>query len=233
MHRWLSPEIWLRHLVFWVGAAATGAAAVVFARGADQALSLIHWAQMQSAAWAWLAPPFGLALIAWLARNFFPGSQGSGFPRTIAALALPTVAARDQLLSLRIAVGKLLLTVAGLGCGASAGREGPTVQIGASIMHSLGRRVGFPAVDLDRGLMLTGGAAGVAAAFDTPLAGIVFAIEELSRSFEEKTSGTIITTVILAGVTSVALVAARSVSTLPACRSRHTSARSSNGCAAT
>ncbi len=60
--------------------------------------------------------------------------------------------------------------------------------------------------DIDRGLILAGGAAGIAAAFNTPLAGVVFAIEELSRSFEERTSGTIYTAVIIAGVTSVALV---------------------------
>ena len=193
-------------MVFWCGAVATGAAAVVFAWGADQAQALFHGALSRYPACAWLVPPVVLALIAWLTGRYFPGSQGSGIPQTIAALSLATADARDRLLSLRIAVGKLVLTVAGLGCGASAGREGPTVQIGASIMHSLGRLVRFPAADLDRGLILAGGAAGVAAAFNTPLAGIVFAIEELSRSFEEKTSGTILTTVILAGVTSVALV---------------------------
>jgi H+/Cl- antiporter ClcA len=107
---------------------------------------------------------------------------------------------------MRIAIGKLILTVAALLSGASIGREGPTVQIGASIMHSLRRFTRFSVADIDRGLILAGGAAGVAAAFNTPLAGIVFAIEELSRSFEERTSGTIYTAVIIAGVTSVALV---------------------------
>ena len=68
-----------------------------------------------------------------------------------------------------------------LGSGASVGREGPTVQIGASIMHSLGRLARFSATDIDRGLILAGGAAGIAAAFNTPLAGIVFAVEELAR----------------------------------------------------
>jgi len=89
---------------------------------------------------------------------------------------------------------------------ASIGREGPTVQIGASIMHSLRRFTRFSVADIDRGLILAGGAAGIAAAFNTPLAGVVFAIEELSRSFEERTSGTIYTAVIVADVTSVALV---------------------------
>ena len=185
---------------------ATGATAVGFARLSDAALELFHFATQRTFLWAWLAPPLGLALVAWLTQSLFPGTRGSGIPQTIAALCLPNTEARDKLLSLRIAIGKLILTVAALLSGASIGREGPTVQIGASIMHSLRRFTRFSAADVDRGLILAGGAAGIAAAFNTPLAGIVFAIEELSRSFEERTSGTIYTTVIIAGVTSVALV---------------------------
>jgi H+/Cl- antiporter ClcA len=203
---WLRPGLWLRRIVFWGGAVAAGAVAVAFARGSDLALELFHWSAGRSVLWSWLAPPVGLAAVAWLTRRFFSGAQGSGIPQTIAALALPTPAARDRLLSMRIAAGKFLLTLLGLASGASIGREGPTVQIGASIMHSLGRLARFPAADVDRGLILAGGAAGVAAAFNTPLAGIVFAIEELARSFEERTSGTIFSAVIIAGVTSVAML---------------------------
>jgi hypothetical protein len=76
------------------------------------------------------------------------------------------------------------------------------VQIGASIMFALGRL----APHRQRGFMLAASAAGVAAAFNTPLAGIVFGIEEMSRSFEERTSTIIIGTVIAAGLTSLALV---------------------------
>ena len=206
VRRWLQPGLWLSRLVFWGGAVATGAVAVAFARGSDLALALFRAGAAWSPWWQWLAPPIGVTLVAWLTRRAFPGSQGSGIPQTIAALALSDARARDRLLSMRIAVGKFLLTLAGLASGASIGREGPTVQIGASIMHSLGRLARFPAADVDRGLILAGGAAGVAAAFNTPLAGVVFAIEELYRSFEERTSGTIFTAVILAGVTSVALV---------------------------
>jgi H+/Cl- antiporter ClcA len=148
----------------------------------------------------------GLALVAWLTQRVFPGTHGSGIPQTIAALSISNREARDRLLSIRIALGKLVLTLAALASGASVGREGPTVQIGASIMHSLRRFTRFSVADIDRGLILAGGAAGIAAAFNTPLAGVVFAIEELSRSFEERTSGTIYTAVIVAGVTSVALV---------------------------
>jgi H+/Cl- antiporter ClcA len=59
---------------------------------------------------------------------------------------------------------------------------------------------------LERALILGGGAAGIAAAFNTPIAGVVFAIEELSRSFEEKTNGIVLTAVILAGITAQAVL---------------------------
>lgn len=206
LRHWLRPGPWLRSLVFWGGALATGATAVAFARLSDMALGLFHSASRANFMWAWLAPPVGLALVAWLTQSLFPGTRGSGIPQTIAALLLPNTGARDKLLSMRIALGKLILTLAALLSGASIGREGPTVQIGASIMHSLRRFTRFSVADVDRGLILAGGAAGIAAAFNTPLAGIVFAIEELSRSFEERTSGTIYTAVIVAGITSVALV---------------------------
>ncbi|MBS0387750.1 MAG: chloride channel protein, partial [Proteobacteria bacterium] len=206
LYRWARPEPWLRNALFWGGAIAVGLAAVTFAGGSDVALAAFRWLARHSAAWPWIAPPVGLATIAYATQRWFPGTQGSGIPQTIAALGVRDAAIRDRLLSMRIAVGKLLLTLVALGTGASVGREGPTVQIGASIMHSLGRWRRFPAADLERGLILAGGAAGIAAAFNTPLAGVVFAIEELSRSFEDRSSGTIYMAVIIAGVTSVALV---------------------------
>lgn len=202
---WLTPRQWQRRVVLWAGAAGAGVVAVLFARGSNEALRLFHGAAQASPFWSWLAPPIGLTLVTWLTRTVFPGSQGSGIPQTIAALSSTTEDVRHRLLSLRIAFGKLVLTLIALASGASVGREGPTVQIGASIMYSIRRWARFPTQDVERGLILAGGAAGVAAAFNTPLAGVVFAIEELSRSFEERTSGTILTAVILAGVASMAL----------------------------
>lgn len=104
-------------------------------------------------------------------------------------------------MSLRIAAGKMILTLFGLLCGASIGREGPTVQVGASVMFAIGR----VSPRRQPGLILAGAAAGVAAAFNTPLAGIVFGIEEMSRAFETRTSSLIIAAVIAAGLTSLAL----------------------------
>jgi H+/Cl- antiporter ClcA len=73
-------------------------------------------------------------------------------------------------------------------------------------MHAFGRLLRLPRPDLERALVLAGGAAGVAAAFNTPLAGVVFAIEELSHAFESRTSGVVLTAVILGGITTLALV---------------------------
>lgn len=206
VRRLLATEEWRRRLVFWGGAVAAGAATVLFAKASELAMGLFATAA-QTLPWLPFAlTPVGLASAVWMTRRWFPGSEGSGIPQTIAALRLATEHDRNRLLSLRIAFGKVMLCLIGLASGASIGREGPTVQVGASIMHSLRRFARFPAVDIDRGLILAGGAAGVAAAFNTPLAGVLFAIEELFRSFEERATGLILIAVVCAGVTSMVLV---------------------------
>lgn len=197
---------WRRKLVYWTAAILVGLVAVAFATAADEAeylrTRMIAWDP-----WIMLAlTPAGLALSSWLTRTLFRGAQGSGIPQTIATLHLEDFTVVDRLLSLRIAFGKILLTTLGLLAGASIGREGPTVQVGAAIMHAFGRWLNLSAIGIRRGLILAGGASGVSAAFNTPLGGIVFAIEELSHSFEQRTSGTMLTGVILSGVTAIALV---------------------------
>ncbi len=75
-----------------------------------------------------MASGTSLAAIAWLTHRDFPGAQGSGIPQTIAALSLRDLQSRSRLLSMRIAIGKLLLTVGALASGASIGREGPSAR---------------------------------------------------------------------------------------------------------
>jgi len=201
----LSPRLWRRRVVTWLGAVLVALVALAFARAADAAQAAFAHL-LSGRAWLILGlAPAGLALSVWLTRRVFPGAQGSGIPQTIAALHMNDLRAIDGVLSLKVAAGKILLTLLGLLAGASIGREGPTVQVGAAVMHALGGILNLPRQDLRRGLVLAGGAAGVAAAFNTPLAGIVFAIEELSHSFEARTSGTVLTAVILAGITTLAL----------------------------
>ena len=193
---------WQRRAIFLLGGVAVGAAAVALAELADLA-QIAFSALVSHFRYASLAlTPIGFALSVYLTNRFFQNAQGSGIPQAIAARHLTDQTARNSLVSLRIAAGKILLTLFGLLCGASVGREGPTVQIGASIMFALGRF----SPRRQPGLILAGAAAGVAAAFNTPLAGIVFGIEEMSRAFETRTSSLIIGAVIAAGLTSLALM---------------------------
>lgn len=203
---WGSWRIWKPRAVFWTGALAVGVISVAFAKMADWAQHLFV-SVTSSGQWAFLLPliitPLGFALCAWLAITVFPNSGGSGIPQAIAARHFHDDEDRSRLLSLKLAVGKIVLTIAGLLSGASIGREGPTVQVGASIMLQAARIGGMAQA---RGLILAGSAAGIAAAFNTPLAGIVFAIEEMSRTYESRSNGLVLTAVILSGLASLGLV---------------------------
>ncbi|MGN6467990.1 MAG: chloride channel protein [Rhizobiaceae bacterium] len=201
-----SPRLWKPRLVFWTAALAIGAIGAAFASLANLAQALFAWAFTGGDGWHRFIPlvltPAGFLFIAWSASRFFPASQGSGIPQAIAARHLRDDEERSRFLSIRMAAGKILLTTLGLLCGASIGREGPTVQVGASIMLQAARWGGMAQA---RGLILAGSAAGIAAAFNTPLAGIVFAIEEMSRAYQARTNGLVLFAVILAGLASLAV----------------------------
>lgn len=148
--------------------------------------------------------PAGFAVATWLTRRFAPESAGSGIPQVIAA-AEQRWRGRwgGQRVTLRTAAWKVVLSTWLYICGASIGREGPTVQVVAGVMRSLTR--GLKGGPGRRALILAGGAAGVAAAFNTPVAGVVFALEELAKSFEKRTHTTVILVVVVAGFTSYAV----------------------------
>ena len=95
-----------------------------------------------------------------MTRAWFDGAQGSGIPQAIAARRSADAEHRSMLMSTRVTIGKIVLTVLGLLVGASTGREGPTVQVGAAIMFGIGR---FAGIGRQPGLILAGAAAGVAA----------------------------------------------------------------------
>ncbi len=205
---WLSSRLWKPRLVFWCGAIAIGLISVGFAQAADIAQdwfkAITHSSESGWRNWLPLIiTPLGFMLCSWIALRYFPGSGGSGIPQAIAARHLTDPEDRSLLLSIKVAFGKILLTIMGLFCGASIGREGPTVQIGASIMLQSAR---FGGMEQARGLILAGSAAGIAAAFNTPLAGIVFAIEEMGRAYAARTNGLVLSAVILAGLASLGLV---------------------------
>ncbi len=148
--------------------------------------------------------PIGFGVAAWLTRRFAPEAAGSGIPQVIAAAEQRwTGRWGGQRVTLKTAAWKVVLSAALFVCGASIGREGPTVQVVAGILRSLTR--GLKGGPGRRALILAGGAAGVAAAFNTPIAGVVFAVEELAKSFEKRTHATVILVVVVAGFTSYAI----------------------------
>ncbi|MDR0529895.1 MAG: chloride channel protein [Zoogloeaceae bacterium] len=213
---WL--KLWLGRLVFWGGAVGVGLLAGLFAALSETVGSFFA---REAGGHVWLPlviMPLGGATLVWLTRRYFAGAEGSGIPQVLAELrrAAPESAIEGSppgkllplprpLLSLRILTGKMFLGVSALGCGFPLGREGPSVQIGASLMNAVHRWLP-PSLDIRRNhILIAGGAAGIAAAFNAPLAGVMFAIEELARGVESRMSGLVITAIILAGVTAQAM----------------------------
>lgn len=194
--------LWRRRLLFLAGGVCVGLAAVLMAKLADAAQDGFRRMLGLSPLLVLVLAPAGFALCAHLARTVFPNAQGSGIPQVIAARHTRDAGLRHALVSLKVAGGKIAVMTLGLLCGGSIGREGPTVQVGAAIMAAVGRLT----PERLPGLMLAGGAAGVAAAFNTPLAGIVFGIEELGRAYESRSSGLVIAAIVAAGLTSLLLI---------------------------
>ena len=189
--------------MFWLGALAVGAVSVLFASIANKSQGLFAALVAWDARLPLVVTPLVFVLGSYLTRRHFQGAQGSGIPQAIAARHLRDDASRRRLLSPKLILGKIAITALGLLGGGSIGREGPTVQVGAGLMLEAAR---LGRLRRERGLILAGSAAGIAGAFNTPLAGVVFAIEEMSRSFESRTNGLVLYAVIIAGLISLALV---------------------------
>tara|TARA_B100002052_G_scaffold298374_1_gene331679 strand:- start:328 stop:1947 length:1620 start_codon:yes stop_codon:yes gene_type:complete len=149
---------------------------------------------------------FSMILIMRLRDVFFPGTEGTGIPQAIASLHVKDGPIRSFMLSWRILIGKTVLLCLGLFSGMTIGREGPSVHVGACFMYLITKMARFPQHLVQRGLILGGGGAGIAAAFNAPVAGMIFAFEEIGRSFDKNCAGTIIRVVMLASVVVVALL---------------------------
>jgi len=206
-HALLSSQRWRRRFALWTTAIAVALAAIAFAKACDFCFRTFGELLGRSRYWALLVTPLGFALLSWLTTGALRGTRGSGIPQVIAALAREEDSTfRARLLSLPVAVGKLALTSFALLVGASVGREGPTVHVGAGIGVGLAHRFGFRDTQSLSRFALAGGAAGIAAAFNTPLAGVMFAIEELAGAFEHRFSGALLSAVMIGGVVSLGLV---------------------------
>src|SRR5271167_4416232 len=139
-----------------------------------------------------LFPVVGSLCIGYLLYRYFPNARGSGVPQTKAALF-----AREGRITLRTVLGKFLCTSATLASGIPLGREGPSVQVGAGIASVIGRLLGLRPEKV-KALLPVGAAAAIAAAFNTPLAAVLFALEEIVGDLHAPVLGS----VVLASATS-------------------------------
>lgn len=203
----------LQHASVWIGAIIVGICAVLYARliAALQALYFQHFSSHPY--WVSALSPVAFIGATFLVKQFAPHAKGSGIPQVLEAIEEANESSsaphvwHSPLVSLRTAFFKILSSSLGILGGASIGREGPTVQIAASSFAWVGRRTKrwVPSVNL-QSYLVAGAAAGVAAAFNTPLAGITFALEEIMGGAFGTFRQTLMLAVIIGGVTSQALL---------------------------
>jgi len=143
-----------------------------------------------------LVPVVGSLAMGYLLYRYFPDARGSGVPQTKAALF-----AREGRITLSTVLGKFFCTSATLASGVPLGREGPSVQVGAGIASVLGRAVGLRPEKV-KALLPVGAAAAIAAAFNTPMAAVVFSLEEVVGDLHAPVLGS----VVLASATSWAVL---------------------------
>ncbi|NYE26766.1 chloride channel protein [Pigmentiphaga litoralis] len=198
-----------RYALVLCGAALVALLSLAFAWMAEIALAWnTRWTTAAPSA-AFIILPCALAAIRWLTLRLAPFARGSGIPQVIASTTLPVDIGQGGLVSLRQALWKIPLTAAALLAGASVGREGPSVQVGAAAMLAWGRywqsRIGVRLRFRAHELVAAGAAGGLAAAFNTPLAGVVFAIEELGRGAGVRWDRLALSGVLCAGFIALAI----------------------------
>jgi H+/Cl- antiporter ClcA len=201
---------WIDRAVVLAYAVATGLIVVGFTHLAESAGEAFHRLTELETIGRWTpllwTPAVAVALL-WLTRRFARGTEGSGIPQVVAALDQPmTEQERHRLVSLPLSLKKIVLVSGGLLAGLSIGREGPTVQVGAGVMQHARRWLSSRSTIDEHDLIVAGAAAGIAAAFNTPLGGIIFAIEQLTRRRGFSHSGLVIVSIVMAGLVAVSLL---------------------------
>jgi H+/Cl- antiporter ClcA len=197
----------LNALPFWVCAFVSGAVAVLYAKLFSWAESGTHLIYERVSWLFFIITPICFVLAWWVVAKFSPYARGSGIPQVSAAieLSVPKHNAKvNSLLGIRVSFIKILSSLIMVFGGGAIGREGPTIQISASIFKSINDLLPawYPKIS-KRNMIVTGAAAGLAAAFNTPLGGIVFAIEELTKTHFSFFKSALLTGVIIAGLSAL------------------------------
>lgn len=193
-------------LPYWIASLLTGLVAVAYTKlfgfGEQLSFYLLHLG-------GWLIfiiTPACFIAAWWLVKRFAVFARGSGIPQIMAAVefANPKYDHRvDRLLSIKVMIVKIVSSLLMIVGGGAIGREGPTIQIAGCIFRKVNQLMpkSFPKIS-KRNMIMTGAAAGLAAAFNTPLGGIVFAVEELTKTHISYFKIAILSAVIIAGLTA-------------------------------
>ncbi|MBI1307491.1 MAG: chloride channel protein [Bacteroidetes bacterium] len=200
----------LNAIPFWAGAFVSGGIAVLYAKLfslAEEGTKLIFaWAD-----WTFfIITPACFVLSWWIVLKYSPYAKGSGIPQVSASIELANPKYYhyvNALLSIRVVVIKILSSLVLVFGGGVIGREGPTIQISASVFKKINDFLPhwYPKIS-KRNMIITGAAAGLASAFNTPLGGIVFAIEELTKTHFNFFKSALLTGVIIAGLTALSFL---------------------------
>ncbi|MCF8450987.1 MAG: chloride channel protein [Taibaiella sp.] len=196
----------LQALPFWIASLITGIVAVVYAKLFSLAEEFSATIAHKTGWVLFILTPTCFVVAWWLVKRFAPNSKGSGIPQVMAAIELSTPRHNqyvDTLLSIKIVLVKILSSILMVFGGGAVGREGPTIQIAGSIFWKVNQLLpkNWPKIS-KKNMIMTGAAAGLAAAFNTPLGGIVFAVEELAKTHINYFKTAVFTAVIIAGLTA-------------------------------
>jgi H+/Cl- antiporter ClcA len=200
----------LQAIPFWIASVLSGLIAVGYAKLFLLAEEVAIRAFNYNMWLLFVLTPISFLTAWWLVTRFSPYGKGSGIPQVMAGIALSgprTDGIVGKLLGLRIIVVKVVSSLVMAMGGGVIGREGPTIQISASVFRVVNSLLPewWPKV-AKRNMIVTGAAAGLAAAFNTPLGGIVFAIEELTKTHFSFFKTAIFSSVIIAGLTAQAIL---------------------------
>ena len=199
----------LQAIPFWIGSVITGFFAVMYAQIFAWGEHLMNFIFDWHSWMIFIIAPIGFVLSWWLVKEFAPNAKGSGIPQVMAAVELANPKEHRKirnLLSIKIIFFKILSSVILVIGGGAVGREGPTIQIAGSVFRKVNEYLPewWPKIS-KKNMIMTGAAAGLAAAFNTPLGGIVFAVEELSKTHINYFKTALFTAVIIAGLTAQTL----------------------------
>jgi len=200
----------LQALPFWVASLLTGLIAVIYSRIFSFAEKGTVYVLGHSPYLFFIITPFCFVLSWWIVKRFSIYARGSGIPQVMAAIELSSPNSDKQLKSLlgiKIIIVKICSSIVMVFGGGAIGREGPTIQIAGSVFYKINQWLPawWPKIS-KKNMIMTGAAAGLAAAFNTPLGGIVFAVEELTKTHLNYFKTALFTAVIIAGLTAQAFL---------------------------